>query len=206
MKKIILCSVPMKAQMDLCVYTSGDSSLPASARPVRFPICSFLERTLQDDDELKVLLLTKRDPYSHCERNADVLREELAEAAAGKQNVRITYTVIETDFAQTRAVHTQLMGRIVDELETGAHILADITYGSKDLPVIIFVALHFAEKFLDCVIDHILYGQASFENGHAVDTRLCDMSPLYCLDSVTGLIRCDDPDKARNMLKALLSQ
>lgn len=205
MKKIILCSVPMKAQVDLCVYTGGDSSLPASARPVRFPICSFLEGTLQDGDELKVLLLTKQDPYSHCAQNAAMLREEL-ETVAGGRDVRIVYTVIETDFVQTRAVYTQLMGRIVDELETGAHILADITYGPKDLPVIIFTALHFAEKFLDCVIDHILYGQASFVNGRATETRLCDMSPLYCLDSVTGLIRCDDPDKARNMLKVLLSQ
>lgn len=98
------------------------------------------------------------------------------------------------------------MGRIVDGLDTGSHILADITYGPKDLPVVIFAALHFAEKFLDCTVENILYGQASFADGRPVGTRLCDMSPLYCLDSITGLVRCDDPDKARNMLKALLSQ
>lgn len=205
MKKMILCSVPMKKQVDLCVYTSSDKSLPVSGRPVRYPICSFLEETLRDGDELKILLLVKRDPYSSSEQNAAVFREELS-AAVGDRDVKTAYTVIETNFAQTRAVHTQLMGRIVEELETGSGILADITYGPKDLPVIIFAALHFAEKFLDCTIDHILYGQASFENGHAVDTRLCDMSPLYCLDSVTGLIHCENPDKARSMLNTLLSR
>lgn len=202
MKRTIICGIPMKANVDLSVYTSGDQSLSVSDRAVRYPINAFLEKALQSGDKLKILLLTKRDRCSHSEQNAEAFKKELSAIVSG---VKIEYAVIDTDFSQTRAVHGQLMGRIVDELECGSHILADTTYGPKDLPIIIFAALHFAEKFLDCKIDNILYGQARFVDGRAVDTKLCDMTSLYYLSAITNLIRCDDPDRARTMLKSMLS-
>ena len=36
-------------------------------------------------------------------------------------------------------------------------------------------------------------------------TKLCDMIPLYCLSSVARTVKCDDPQKARQMLEVLLS-
>ncbi len=204
MKRIVICSVPMKANVDLSVYTSDDQSLPVSDRKVRYPINAFLEKVLQKGEELKVLLLTKKDRCSHSEQNTENFKAELTAAAAGS-GAEIEYAVIDTDFAQTRAVYEQLMGKIIDEVEQRAHILADTTYGPKDLPVILFTALHFAEKFLDCKIDNILYGQASFVDGHAVDAKICDMTPLYYLSSITNLIHCDEPDRARAMLKSFLS-
>ena len=97
------------------------------------------------------------------------------------------------------------MSKIVDEIEDNSHIICDTTYGPKDLPIVLFSVLNFAEKYLKCDIDNILYGQATFVDGKPTDTKLCDMSPLYYLNSVTNTIRCDDPNKAREMLKNLLS-
>lgn len=97
------------------------------------------------------------------------------------------------------------MGSIVDELEIGARILVDTTYGPKDLPIVIFTALNFAEKFFECQIDNIIYGKAEFVNGKAVDTKMCDMVPLYYLGSITNSIHCVEPGKAKSMLKSLLS-
>ena len=96
------------------------------------------------------------------------------------------------------------MGRLVDEIDTGAHIMADVTYGPKDLPIVIFSALNFAEKFLRCEIDNIVYGQATFKDDRVVGSAICDMIPLYCLSSVTNTIKCDESEKARQMLKSLL--
>lgn len=203
MKKTLICCIPMKENVDSSVYTSGDRSLPVSDRAVRYPINAFLEKTLRGGEELKVLLLTKMDRFSHSEQNIKYFKSEL-ETVAGSCS-KIEYCVIDTAFAQTQAVYERLMGRIVDGLETGSHILVDTTYGPKDLPIIVFTALNFAEKFLTCTIENILYGQASFVDGHVVDTKICDMAPLYYLSTATGLIRCNEPDKARVMLKSFLS-
>lgn len=204
MKKIIICNIPMRENVDLSVYKSDDLSLPVSDRAVRYPINTFLEKTLLPEDEIKVLLLVKKDEYSHYEKNANDFIEELR-IINNDINSKMKFKIIDTNFEQRQSVHEELMAKIIDEIDVDTHILADITYGSKDMPIVLFSAMGFAEKFLRCEIGNIIYGQASFENGKVVNTKICDMTPLYYLNSATDAIRCDDPEKARQMLKALLS-
>ena len=193
----------MKEKVDRTIYVSNDKSLPVADWKVRYPISAFLKETLKPNDELKVILLVKKDKYAHYKKNAEEFLAELTEA--NTVGAVINHTIVDTDFEESRTVHEQLMGKIVDELETGSHILVDTTYGPKDLPIVIFAALNFAEKFLECTIDNIIYGQASFVDGKAVDTKICDMIPLYCLSSITNTIHCNDSENARTMLKNLLS-
>ena len=204
MNKTIICGIPMKKVIDQVVYRSDDKSIPSADRAVRYPINAFLEETLKPSDELKIILLVKQDPHGSHEHNIGLFKEELANANASI-GAKVSYTVIDTDFSQSKSVHEHLMGRLVDEFDIGAHVIVDTTYGPKDLPIVIFTSLNFAEKFLKCEIDNIIYGQASFVDGHAVDTKLCDMIPLYYLGSITNTIHCIEPEKAKSMLKALLS-
>ena len=60
MKKTIICSISMKENNDQVVYSSKDKSLPVSERKVRYPICAFLEKTMESDDELEVIILVKK--------------------------------------------------------------------------------------------------------------------------------------------------
>lgn len=203
MKKTIICNIPMQNKEKI-VYTSNDLSLPASSRAVHFPINAFLEETLKPDDEIKLVLLTKNDEYSQAKKNAETFLNEIKEVNEGI-GAKIRFTVIDTAFSQEQAVHEELMTSIVDEIDVGSHILADITFGPKDVPIVLFSALGFAEKFLKCEIDNIIYGQASFKDGKATNTKLCDMVPLYYLNSVTDTINCEEPEKAKHMLKTLLS-
>lgn len=204
MKKTIICNIPMKENVDQVIYISDDKSLPVADRKVRYPICAFLEKIMKPEDELKVIILVKKDNYGYYSKNTEFFKQELAEVNS-KIGAAIEYTIIDTEFEETRVVHERLMGKIVDELGANSHILVDTTYGPKDLPVVIFAALNFAEKFLNCTVDNIVYGQASFVDGKAVDTKICDMIPLYCLSSITNTIHCSEPEKAKSMLKALLS-
>lgn len=193
----------MREQVEPVIYTSDDQSIPISNRKVRFPICAFLEKTLTAEDEIKAIALVKKDKYGHYKKNATLFQDELMKA--NLSGAKIDYTVIDTDFQETRLVYEQLMGKIVEKISIGSHILVDSTYGPKDMPIIVFTALNFAEKFLDCTVDNIIYGQASFFEGQVVDTKICDMMPLYCLAVLTNTIQCTDPEKAKSMLKALLS-
>ncbi len=204
MKKTIICSIPMKKTVDQVVYVSEDTLIPTSETAVRYPVNAFLAETMQPSDELKVILLVKKDEYSHDEQNVKFFQEELAQF---NKNIgaAVSYTIIETDFSQSKTVHEQLMGQIVDELDIGAHIIVDTTYGPKDVPVVIFTALNFAEKFLECQIDNILYGLAKFKENRVVNAELCDMIPLYYLGAITNTIHSIEPQKAKDMLKTLLS-
>lgn len=204
MKKTIICNIPMKEVVDQSVYVSDDLSVQVSDRAVRYPINALLEKNMSSEDEIKIILLLKKDDLGYYEKNKAEFEKELEEVNA-QCNAKINVKVIDTEFSQERAIHEQLMGSIVDAIDNESHIIVDITYGPKDLPIIIFTALGFAEKFLECEIDAIIYGQGNFVDGHVVNTKICDMSPLYYLTSVTNTINCDDPEKARKTLKSLLS-
>ena len=204
MKKTIICSIPMKENIDQVVYSSTDKSLPVSERKVRYPICSFLEKTLTSVDELEVILLVKKDRKDYYKRNTEFFKEEL-EAVNIEIGADIEYKIIDSEFEEHQTVHEQLMKDIVAQIPDNSHIYVDITYCPKDLPIVLFTTLNFAEKFLDCTIENIVYGQADFENGRAVNTRICDMIPLYCLSSITNTMECTDSDKARSMLNLLLT-
>lgn len=43
------------------VYSSEDRSLPVSDKPYRYPINSLLSQTVNAEDELKIILLIKKD-------------------------------------------------------------------------------------------------------------------------------------------------
>ena len=204
MKKTIICNVTMKEKTDKLVYPSMDRSLPTSERAVIYPISAFLEKTMRSDDVVTVILLVKKDPMGNYKKNRTDFINELLTV---NENIgaRIDFKNIETDFTEEQSVHEELLGRIVDEIEDGTHILADITYGPKDLPIVLFSALNFAEKFLGCEVDNLIYGQVNFQNGAPVNPKICDMVPLYYLNSVTNTVRAEEPQRARQMLKSLLS-
>lgn len=204
MRKIIICSIPMRDNVAGIVHSSGDMSLPVSGKPYRYPVNSFLSQTVNEGDELKVILLIKKDGNLFYKKNTDDYKLEM-EGICSSAGAKADFVLIDTAFAQERETHEQLMGRLIDEIDTGAHIIADITYGPKDIPIVIFSALNFAEKFLRCEIDNIVYGKADFKDDRVVSSVICDMVPLYCLSSVTNTIKCDDPQRARQMLKSLLS-
>lgn len=204
MKKILICSIPMREHVAKTVYASNDRSLPTSEKPFCHPILSFLEKTARPDDELKTILLIKKDRSEFYKRNIDEFKAEMDDVLK-TTGATAEYVTIDTDFSEDKRTHEMLMGALVDEVDAGTHILADITYGPKDVPVIIFAALSFAENFLGCEVENIVYGQAKFKNNEVVSSRLCDMSPLYFLSSVANTIQCDDPAKAKQMLRTLIS-
>lgn len=204
MKKIIFYNVPMKEHVSKCQYVSVDKSLPVSESLVTYPMNAMLEKTLNKNDDIKAILLVKKDENGYYKKNVNSCVEEIL-GVSEKTGAQFNYKVIDTEFSQEQSVHDQLLLSIVDEINIGVHIAADITYGPKDLPIVLFTALNFAEKFLESEIDNIVYGQATFINGEPINTKICDMSPLYYLNSVTNSVQCDSPDNAKKMLKSLLS-
>ena len=203
-KKILFCNIPMKANTEKCVYESEDMSIPVSDTPVKYPVNAFFEKTLKSDDEVKAVLLVKKDELGNYKKNVSECIEELM-TVASVSGAKIEYKIIDTDFSESQSIHDKLLLDIVEEFEDEACITADITYGPKDLPIVLFTALNFGEKFFNCNIENIVYGQATFVDGKPANTKICDMIPLYYLNSITNTVQCDSSEKAKQMLKSLLT-
>lgn len=195
----------MKMNVVPSVYRNANRRLDVSDREVRYPVNALLENNLKAEDSVTVLLLVKRANYGDSEKNTQLFIEEL-DSINESIGAKIKYKIIETAFEQDRAVYEELLGKVVDEIKDGESITADITYGPKDVPIIVFYALSFAEKFLDCNISNIVYGLSDFdENNNPINTRFCDMLPLFAIGSVTNMAYEDNTERARELLNGLIA-
>lgn len=204
MKKTIICSLPFKQNIQKVYYEDKGMSLEIADHPVQFPINSVLEKNVSDGDELKIVLLIKQDKNSYYEANKKVFIEELKESI-GSREVSLNIEELYSEFSEDREIHEKLLADIVNKIDDDSNILADITYGPKDMPILIFTALNFCKKHLGCNIEGIIYGLAQFgENNLITEGKMCDMSSLFYLNSLVETVECKDSKKSRQLLKALL--
>lgn len=169
-----------------------------------FPTVAFIDLSIQQGDELNILMLTKTHEYAASAQNIEQFRKEVDELAA-KRSFTVTYQEINTLFEESVNSHEGLMCEIAQMVEPESHIIADITYGPKELPIVLFAALSFAEKFLDATIEKILYGYGCFDqNHHFVNAKLCEMNQVYSLHSLVSAMNCNSADDAKSLLKAFV--
>lgn len=206
MKKIIFSTLPMKKTLNkMCYKVDGNSEL-AYEKEVIFPVNAVLARTLRKEDEVKVILVSKVDMEGNSAVNACFFEQELNvinEAIGAK----IKYITIATPFVETKDTHEELLRELVANLEEGAELIADITYGPKPVPIVMFAVMNFAEKFFNCKIKNIVYGKVDFISGSTqpLNPVLYDITPLYYLNSITNSMEYKNSSEAVEALDILLS-
>jgi len=208
MKKIVFVSMPITAQIKKGHYISrGDSTLQYDGE-VSFAINAVLAKKLVKNDDVKIVLLKTESSATTCDYT-EMFKKEL-EDINKTIGASINYKTISFPYTETKKVHEGLMRRIVDEFTDKAEVYADITYGAKPLPIVIFSALNFADKFFGCDIKNIIYGKVDFIKGsdgkmNPENHELLDMAALYYLNSIASSIGYKTGDEAKNMLDNLLS-
>ena len=204
MKKTVICSITMQENAVPIAHAGEDRSIPASLAPTVYPVVDYLAQTMQDETDVHFILLRKQDPDGRYEKNTDILRAEFAQRCGGKC-ANAEWTIIDSPFSEDIQSHAQVIRQLCDSIEAGSEITADVTYGSKDLPILFFSAAAFAVRHMNCRVDRILYRQAHFVDHRPVDAALCDLSPLLDLTALIYTMNCGSPDDAKKMLRTLLA-
>lgn len=204
MRKIVFCNVSMQEDLTPLSYQRGNLSIDVDKAPVSYPIMSVLSGYLRPEDSVKLVLLCRCDPQKRYLRNIERFQEEFRQRC-GILKDRASCVVVNTEFAEGEAAASQLLMELLNVCEPGAELSADITYGSKSLPVVLLAALAFAIRHQNCKLDYLLYGQVYFQDGVPTEPRLCDLSYLLYLNSLIYTLQCDSPEKAKRSLEMMLS-
>ena len=210
MKKIVFCNVPMKKDQTRFCYVPDGNSTIAYDGEVMYPINGVLATKLKANDEVKIVLIKKADKERNSDANVQAFQAELG-AINEKIGAKIGYKVLETPFEENWKTQEKLFRMLLDEMENENEVFADITYGPKSVPIITFSALNFADKYLDCDLKGIFYGKVDFvtgESGKPTPTNpvLCDMLPLYYLNSVMNTANCENATDALRLLDTIISE
>ncbi len=203
-KQVILCCCNMGATKGKTKYEVADNTMNVSDQKFRYPLNAYLQKNIAAGEEAKIVLIAQKDSLSRYEQNVVDFTNEVNDINKSI-GAKIEIKVLVADFSFEKVAHHDLLDAIVDEIEEDSVITADITYGPKDVPIVTFAALNFAEKYLNCEVNRILYGKADLNEFGKPVNNIWDLSTTYYINSISNKINCDDPKKARTVLKKLLS-
>ena len=188
--KIVYSNLPMKKELNAFRYRSEGNCLIEYDEEVIFPVNAVLAKSMAKGEKVKVVLLSKIDKEGNSAVNAGIFQQELncINLSIGAD---IEYITLTTPFAETREVHEKLLRDMVGMLEKGAEVIADITYGPKSLPIIVFAVLNFAEKFFGVTIKSIVYGKVNFVGARRSHIGRYDAALLFELSyKFVGISKC----------------
>lgn len=208
--KIVFSNLPMKKVLHAFRYkVDGNATIEYDGDAI-FPINTILAKSMKKGEKVKVVLLSKVDIEGNSAINAGIFQKELNQI---NRNIGadIEYITLATPFEETRDVHETLLRDMIAKLEDGAEIVADVTYGPKPLPIIMFAVMNFAEKFFKAKIRNIVYGKVDFvDDGSGsgktkpINPVIYDLTPLYYLNNVTNAMEYKSSKDAVKALDTLL--
>ncbi len=185
----------MKKDLEPMVYAGTGNTNITYSKPVYFPINAILAETLKKDDEVKVIALRSINDIEDAgspDRNRGAFMYELI-TINEEIGAKLTFKTLETEFKETKENYETRLKAMLDEIDEGSSIYADITFGPKPLPMILMCVLSFAEKFLNCDVKSVVYGKVSFdENNKAGSPELYDVTSLYYLNNLTNSMVASD--------------
>ena len=201
MEITVFTNLAMKKNLQKVHYeVEGNKSIEYSGE-VCFPINGVLAKKLTKADNVKVVIFAKEDKDGNTEENERIFKDEL-NTLNQTIGANIEYKVIRTPFVETPDMHYDMILKGIDELSQNATIYADVTYGPKTLPFIIFYVLKFAEKYYNANIENIVYGKIDFRNDNKIeDFKIFDITPLFYLNGLMDSFENIQSDKARELLE-----
>lgn len=200
MKKIVFATIPMQEIKEGIVYKSVENKAIEYEKPVLFTVDSLLAKTLRSGDKVKVVRIVTEGKFS--DDNLRLQKDEL-DKINSEIGADISYVEVREAFSESNQVLHSRFRQLVNSLENGCEIYADMTFGPKTLTPILFYVLGFAEKFFDADIKNIVYGKVTFDkNKHPLpDTaEIFDVTSLFYLNSMASVMKAQDGDAALKML------
>ncbi len=192
MKKYIFALPSEKAEK--CLYRSGEAEMETS-----FPILLPISQTAQCDELINItLLISENSPVSS--GNFLRLMTELKELAV-KIGFRYDLTEIRIAGEETPEKQKRVFEALIETLGDGESIYADITFGHRATPLIIFTALSFCYKLCrDTEVNSVFYADKSGDQA-----ILHDVSKLFFMESVIHSVSQSVPDDPLPIIKRILN-
>lgn len=183
MRKVFISSISMQ-KVNAFKYDSG---VYPENNPTAFPITISLKNNCQPGDEVAFITIVTHSEgnlavenyHKFCEQAGSICREKGA---------RAEFIELAVPARIEAASPRRLYKEIVAKLQDNDEIYADITYGFKYNPIVIFAALNNAYQVRENVdIKEICYG--NLYNGSAeIKPEYFDVTSLFYLNSLSGLM------------------
>lgn len=149
-------------------------------------------------DTIEVIPVYVDDGTGASVRNLELFKNELAEAMQG-----IEYTVqdaIEIPFVETKQKQIDAFFAISSRIKSGADVFADITYGTKAMPVVMFSVMSYADNICRCHVKKVTYGKFNFYENEKNGGTIYDVRSLFEINATVLTLKYISREGADNLL------
>jgi len=174
-------------KVEAFAYASEDyKNSPATA----FPITILLENNCQKGEEATMLTVVA-EGGDLAEANYEEFRRQV-QVITERQGIRIEFIKVGMQARSSYDSHCRLYAALLEKLQDGDEIYADITYGFRATPIVIFAAMNRAFHFKqDIDVAEILYGNL-YNGSYEKTPELFDATLLFQLDCLPALLGSTD--------------
>ena len=145
-----------------------------------FPLNHIIRGLIEAESSIEVILVKTVSPERNSNEAEAEAREEIKRILTDRSQ-DINFKVIETPYASKKKMLGKIYKDIIKVITPGSIIFADMTFGAKYMPLILFCVLNYAEKYLSCEIGRIFYGL--FDSIRDNPGVIVDFTTLYLLNS-----------------------
>ena len=150
-----------------------------------FPAIPLINAHVEEGDVIKVVTVTYDTP--DCHRNLALLEKEIAQVCANHQ-AAYELDSVEVPFDDSIKAILNVYQQLIARVDNGDDLYADITYGSKPMPIVLTMALQYAYRTKENVsIECVTYGQISHHKD-TKDAKIFDVTALVQLDEIVRLM------------------
>ena len=165
---------PMEYKAENLILAAGSFCVPVNA---------LLAAQIEDHSKVRVIILESERDGVDTKSTIARCKEETENSLAGK-NCEIEFIVISSPFSASKDNMGKIYMELIDKPIEDSTIIADVTYGPKYIPMLIFCLLSYAERFLGCEIANVIYGQVYFnKDKKPYNPQIFDVAPVYLLSS-----------------------
>lgn len=204
MKKFITY-VPLqpKEKMKPYLYAAEGNDRLAAGFPVRFPVTAIINGYAEAGDAIELIAMVEEE-NDDADFNFGSMREEIAELAEKKG---FTYSVTRLAVSRRETIEEQLstFSRLSALLSDDDIVHACITFGTKTVPLIEFMALDFAYKTRkNFTIACLAYGKVNWVGGQMTDMRIYDVTALFSMHTLCGELAAANVSDPSAMIARIL--
>lgn len=203
MKKIVFVTLMMADAMHKRHFPVDGNSFIEYPGETYYAINSVLAQTMKPEDQIKFVLIQTKGGDNAGAQNIALFKDEIENL--NTCGATLSYEVITSEFVENKDKFKSLYTKLIKTLENDAELYADITFGPKSLPLLVFSTMQFGEKFFDCSVGNVIYLKGEFKNNQFVEGSqvIYDFTPLYMLNSFTSTIESSSGEIAISAVEAL---
>lgn len=196
-----IMTIPMQAPANLhkIKYNSMGGKELESEYKTCYPVFTALDNVVAVGEKVKLTLIVV--DHDNARSSLTSFLDELKDFAGTRS---FTYEIqkLETPFDESTDTHLELFGKIIDSIAPGDEITADMTYGSKPMPMIISMALSYAKNNISGTdIQRIIYGRYDFVHNKAF---VHDVTALFYMNSVVEKLGHTKAENSGSIIRTML--